>query len=202
MNQTGFLSETYWNNRYLNRETGWDIGFVATPLKEYVDQLTGKKMSILIPGAGNGHEASYLFEAGFAQVHVLDFAAEPLLAFHKKHPAFPKENLIEQDFFKHTGQYGLIVEQTFFCALSPKLRPQYVRHMHSLLKPNGKLIGLLFNDPLPGDNPPFGGDVKLYQELFSPYFEIAIMETAYNSIAPRKGRELFVKMIPKKAGNQ
>jgi|GEM_PF-3928663 len=29
------LDEQYWNNRYKTDQTGWDIGFVSTPLKEY-----------------------------------------------------------------------------------------------------------------------------------------------------------------------
>lgn len=47
MNQ--FLSQEYWNNRYLQHQTGWDIGTVSTPLKEYIDQLSDKQISILIP---------------------------------------------------------------------------------------------------------------------------------------------------------
>lgn len=197
IDQTDFLSEAYWNNRYLNQETGWDIGVIASPLKAYIDQLSNKTLSMLIPGAGNAHEASYLHDQDFKNVQLLDFAAEPLQAFQQKHPLFPKENIIQRDFFEHSGQYDVILEQTFFCALAPALRPQYVQHMHRLLKPTGKLVGLLFNDPLPGDNPPFGGDATTYQALFAPYFNIHTMETAYNSIAPRKNRELFIILTPK-----
>lgn len=42
--------ENYWTERYGKGETGWDIGHVSTPIKEYVDQLEDKELKILIPG--------------------------------------------------------------------------------------------------------------------------------------------------------
>ena len=64
--------------------------------------------------------------------------------------------------------------------------------MSSLLKTNGKLVGLLFNIPLFKDYPPFGGNKKEYLELFTNDFRIKTMENAYNSITPRKDNELFI----------
>jgi len=64
--------------------------------------------------------------------------------------------------------------------------------MYDLLKPKGKLIGLLFNDTLNNDKPPFGGFKDDYVKLFSPKFNILTMDIAYNSVKPRAGRELFV----------
>ncbi|HBC05192.1 MAG TPA: SAM-dependent methyltransferase, partial [Aequorivita sp.] len=39
--------ETFWNHKYLSDDTGWDIGYVSTPIKEYIDQLTDKNLKIL-----------------------------------------------------------------------------------------------------------------------------------------------------------
>jgi hypothetical protein len=64
--------------------------------------------------------------------------------------------------------------------------------MHSLLKPKGKLIGLLFNHHFNNSLPPFGGTIEEYQELFNNKLIINKMEVAYNSIKPRRGRELFI----------
>ncbi|RYF89397.1 MAG: SAM-dependent methyltransferase, partial [Chitinophagaceae bacterium] len=94
------------------------------------------------------------------------------------------------DFFELHEQFDLIIEQTFFCALSPALRVAYVSHMYKLLKEEGKLAGLLFNRSFDG-GPPFGGSKEEYVKLFSPLFEIVTMEACYNSIAPRAGSELF-----------
>ena len=56
----------YWTGKYLQQETGWDMGGVSPPLKTYADQLPSREMQILIPGAGNAYEAEYLFHQGFA----------------------------------------------------------------------------------------------------------------------------------------
>jgi len=185
------LDKEYWANRYKNNDTGWDVGDISTPLKEYIDKLTDKTISILIPGAGNAHEVEYLFNKGFKNVFLLDIAHEPIENFKKRVPDFPIKHLLVCDFLEHTGQYDLIIEQTFFCALEPHLRSKYVSKMFDLLKPDGKLIGLLFNIPLNTDKPPFGGDKEEYLKLFNPSLNIIEMELAKNSIKPRENSELF-----------
>lgn len=186
------LTDKYWNNRYETNDFGWDLGEVSAPLKKYIEQLNNKDLKILIPGAGNAYEAELLYTLGFKNVYVLDFAEAPLQNIKKRLPDFPDSQLIQQDFFEHHGQYDLILEQTFFCAINPNLREKYVKHMKTLLKPNGKLVGLLFNDVLNSDKPPFGGSKEEYEKLFPELFDIKKMEPCYNSIKPREGRELFI----------
>ena len=151
------LSKQYWNNRYLTDDFKWDIGYPSPPLIEYTMQLQNKNLKILIPGAGNSYEAEYLYNHGFKNVYVLDFAQQALDNFKNRVPNFPVQQLINQNFFEHHGQYDLILEQTFFCALHPSLRHQYAQHMNNLLKQGGKLVGVLFNDALNETQPPFGG---------------------------------------------
>lgn len=188
------LDEAYWTERYKRNETGWDIGYVSTPIKEYIDQLKDKSIRILIPGGGNSYEAEYLWREGFQSVYVVDIASAPLEHLQSRVPEFPDNQLIHADFFDLHDSFDLIIEQTFFCALNPELRKDYVNKASQLLKPGGKLVGLLFQIPLNTDRPPFGGNKEEYLQLFSARFNIETMETAYNSIAPRMGNELFVKM--------
>ena len=192
-----FLSKSYWNDRYKENDFGWDTGSVTRPLKEYFDQLKDKSIKILIPGAGNSYEAEYLFNNGFNNVHVLDFAEEPLKNIKQRVENFPANQLIHDDFFNHHGQYDLIIEQTFFCAIDPKLRGAYAKHMHELLNANGKLAGLLFNTQFEKEGPPFGGNLEEYKNYFTPNFGIKTMEPCYNSIEPRAGREAFIQLIKK-----
>ena len=186
------LSKNYWSERYQAETTGWDMGQVSPPIESYIDQLTDKNTAILIPGCGRAYEAEYLYSKGFSNVFVLDLAPEPLEALKKRIPKFPDEHLVCSDFFHHEGSYDIILEQTFFCAIDPLLRSAYVKQSADLLKPGGKLVGLLWGVPMNDDRPPFGGHQGEYQELFTPYFEIETMEPAYNSITPRLGKELFV----------
>jgi hypothetical protein len=192
------LNIDYWNNRYLQQQTGWDIGSVATPLKDYIDQLHKKELSILIPGCGNAHEAEYLLQQGFCNITLVDIAPVATAAVKEKLRHYLDKGLkiITGDFFDLDTTYDLILEQTFFCALDPQLRPAYAHQMLNLLSGQGKLVGLFFNRSFEG-GPPFGGSLQEYQELFAPQFNIHTMEPAYNSIAPRAGTELFVVMSKK-----
>lgn len=185
------LDKAYWENKYKSQSTGWDLGEISRPLKNYIDQIHNKELKILIPGAGHAHEAEYLWKNGFKNITIVDIAKPPLTNFKNRVSSFPDINLIETDFFNFEGKFDLIIEQTFFCALNPELRQYYAKHTHSLLKPKGKLVGLLFNFSLTNDGPPFGGSKKEYEKLFNSYYKIRLLETAYNSIKPRQNSELF-----------
>ena len=185
------LDQEFWEKRYQNKETGWDIGQVSKPLKNYFDSLEDKNISILIPGCGYGHEAKYLFDRGFKNVSVVDLSSTAIKNLEKRAPNFPKDNLFISNFFNHNQNYDLIIEQTFFCAIDPKLRQNYVNHSHKILKKNGKIAGLLFNKEFENDYPPYGGNQKDYQNLFNKKFIINTLEVAKDSIDPRKGTELF-----------
>lgn len=186
------LNKDFWEGRYARNNLGWDIGYVSTPLKEYIDQLENKNLKILVPGAGNGYEVVYLHNSGFKNVHVIDLARQPLDKIKAEIQEFPRSQLIYGDFFNLEIQdFDLILEQTFFCALNPELRKNYVQKMFQLLKPGGRLAGLLFDFPLTLNGPPFGGSLKEYKELFHSTFTINTLARANNSIPPRKDKELF-----------
>ncbi|UUC47369.1 TPMT family class I SAM-dependent methyltransferase [Flavobacterium cerinum] len=185
------FNKEYWENRYLNDEAPWDTGSITAPLKEYIDQIIDKTLKILIPGAGNAHELDYLFSQGFHNVFIIDLAPTPLENIKSRNPNFPDSQLLLGDFFDLNDTFDLILEQTFFCALSPELRPQYAVKMHEILKPGGKIAGLLFDFPLTEAGPPFGGSETEYRGLFADTFTIKKLERAHNSIKPRQDRELF-----------
>jgi len=192
-----FQIADYWNKRYFDKQTNWDTKGITTPLKEYFDQLKNKHLKILIPGAGNAYEAEYLRLNGFQNVYVLDIAAIPLQNFRLRNPDFPAENIFQENFFAHIGSYDLIVEQTFFSSLNPSLRENYFQKMNSLLAENAKLVGLIFDCTFFENAPPYGGSKNEYLPLIEKYFKIHTFETAYNSIKPRKKRELFFILLPK-----
>lgn len=187
----GDFNREYWDNRYCENETPWDIGYVSTPIKTYIDQLKDKSAKILIPGGGNSYEAEFLWKYGFKNTYILDFAKQPLYNFKKRVIDFPEEQLLNNDFFEIKETFDLILEQTFFCAINPELRIDYVEQMFKLLKPKGKLVGLLFQFPLSESGPPFGGNISEYRELFKKKFEIRTLEIAINSVKERQGKELF-----------
>ncbi len=191
------LDASYWNEQYRSRQTGWDIGYVSTPIKEYIDQLEDKNLRIMVPGAGIAWEVEYLFLKGFRNTYLLDISDEAIRSFQNRVPDFPHKHLINEDFFQHQGKYELIIEQTFFSSLPPYLRFDYAEHMNQLLLPGGKLVGLLFNHEFGNDHPPYGGCPEEYRELFGDHFSIRQFEVAYNSIKPRREREHFIILTRK-----
>ncbi|MTI38171.1 methyltransferase domain-containing protein [Fulvivirga lutimaris] len=186
--------EKYWTSRYKDESTPWDVGQITTPLKEYFDQLDDKSLKILIPGCGNAYEAAYLHSQGFINVYLVDISEEPIIRFKANHPDFPPDHIIYGDFFELEDSYDLIIEQTFFCALHPSQRHAYAIKTNELLVAGGKLVGLLFNDSLNSDRPPFGGFKEDYIKILGPHFELTVIDESYNSIPPRKGRELFINL--------
>ncbi len=187
------LHGNLWDKQYLTKETGWDLKGVSPPIKTYIDTLINKNLKILIPGCGNAYEAEYLMQQGFKNVTLIDISSTLINVLKEKFKSQPIR-VIHGDFFEHTGDYDLIVEQTFFCAISPSLRERYAVKCFHLLRENGKIAGLLFNTIFEKTGPPFGGNRNDYIKLFNPMFELEQFDTCSNSVKPRAGNELFVEM--------
>jgi copper chaperone CopZ len=132
-------------------------------------------------------------QQGFTNITVIDIAPTLIAVLKQKFVNHPNIKIILGDFFEHQGQYDWIIEQTFFCALPPTMRPKYVWKMHQLLTPKGKIVGLLFNRDFE-EGPPFGGNKVEYINLFSGAFTIEKMEVCSNSVAPRANSELFIEL--------
>ena len=186
----------FWDSRYLNNETGWDMNQVSPPLKGYIDSLKNKDIKILIPGCGNAYEAEYLLEKGLKNVTLIDFSTVVANRLKEKYKDKPIK-VVNENFFDHEGKYDLILEQTFFCALDPSLREKYVRKCYELLNDNGKIAGVFFNKKFTPVEPPFIASDEEYKKLFQPLFTFLKFESCNNSIAPRMGYELFFEFKKK-----
>ena len=191
------LNADFWNHRWTTGQTGWDIGYASPALTQYMEQYKNKNAAILIPGCGNAHEAAFLVANGFTNITLLDISSTAVLILEEKFKDYPQIKIICEDFFQHRGAYDLIIEQTFFCAQILEKREAYVQKAASLLKPQGKLMGVLFATEFESEGPPFGGSREVYTNLFDPLFLIKIMEPCYNSIPPRMGNELFILLQKK-----
>ena len=177
----------------------WDIGYANKALTEFVcTKVTNKLARILIPGAGSGYEAEYLWNLGYKNIILLDVAPEAKSRYMDRVPDFPENQFIIGDFFELEEKFDVILEQTFFCALDPKLRPAYSKKMSEILTADGCLAGVLFNFEKE-DGPPFGGSKEEYLGYFEPYFKVLKMEGCYNSIEARKGNEYFFELRLKEA---
>lgn len=188
------LDVNFWNYRWETNQTGWDIGYPSPPIADYFKQYDNKDAAILIPGCGSAYEAEFLVENGYKNITLVDISEIAVERLKHKFKDFPQVKCININLFEHTGKYDIIIEQTLFCALSLSQRTDYINKTHELLNNNGLIIGLLFDVIFETEGPPFGGHKKDYIEIFSPLFDIKIMEKCKNSIPQRMGNELFIKL--------
>ena len=180
----------YWRERYRTAQTGWDLGGANAGLLAAATTYFRPGHRILIPGAGRGHEAEALWRRGYREVYVCDWAEEAFVTLRRSGALPGADRLIVGDFFALDGDYDGILEQTFFCAIDPARRAEYVKQCARLLRPGSRWVGVLFDRDFEG-GPPFGGTRAEYRELFSERFDVESLGRFGGSIAPRRGTELL-----------
>ena len=188
------LDANFWNERWKNQETGWDIGYPSPAITRFFKNVDDKNTRILIPGCGNAYEAEFLLNQGFKNITILDIAPKAVERLQDKFKNNSEIKIVCEDFFKHYGEYDFMIEQTFFCAISPALRADYAKKASELLAENGQIVGLLFNKEFSNQEPPFGGTKEDYISTFKIDFEIIYMQDCKDSIPERQGNELFFQL--------
>ena len=188
----------FWNGRYLEKNTGWDLGKVAPPFVHLVEsRALVPYSSILIPGAGRGWEALYLAELGFA-VTCVDFAPEAVAegrALAERHGV--RVSYVEEDLFRlspeHYGRFDYLLEQTCFCAIDPDRRREYREMAARMVRPGGELVGLFYVHGREG-GPPWTTTSEEVRDLFSPHFDFIEFAVTPHSVESRKGEEILARL--------
>ena len=181
-----------WQRHYEENDLGWDLGQVAPPFVKLWQEEKLPLGKVLVPGCGRGHEVVFLAENGF-DVTAIDFSSGAVTYLKN---ALKKRNLegriLHQDFFSldesHEGVYDLVLEQTFFCAISPKQRRDYVLNVSRILKPGGILVGLFYHTDEQG-GPPYNTTREDIEIHFSKKFEIQELDKTSLSTEQRKDKE-------------
>jgi SAM-dependent methyltransferase len=93
------LDQNFWNQRWKNQQTGWDIGYASTPIVTFMEKYPNKDARILIPGCGNAYEAAYLLENGFMNLTLIDIAPIAIQNVKEKFKNNPQINIVHGDFF-------------------------------------------------------------------------------------------------------
>ena len=109
------------------------------------------------------------------------------------------------DFFTHKGQYDLVYDYTFSCAIPKDRRPEWAAQMAAIIKPGGTLATLIF--PVLPDGktptqeqaargPPFLWTVDSMGALLeSAGFTRATLEQPASSHPGREGKEWMATWI-------
>lgn len=209
MDSLQLCGKAYWEKRFHEGDTPWDLG-KATPLldealeflrslPEYGAELGSTKSAhVLSAGAGRGADALELVSRGFNVVAV-EWSGSAVEVLRKRYEALGSDikgdlSIIEGDFFKiEACKVDFVFEHTFFCALEPGSRSGYVDTMSRWLKPGGVLLGNFFiHSGSGGDTndrcePPFFVSKEELQALLGRKFNTLHLAPAIQSSAGRRG---------------
>lgn len=160
---------------------------IGSPIKP---GSTKQRRRALVPGCGRGYDVLLLASLGF-DAYGVDGSESAIEAARKlkteagntdtyrvvdEQVGRGQDRFIVNDFFKDDflvstdgGEFDLIFDYTFLCALPPALRPSWAKRMSQLLAPGGHLVCLewpLHKPPKDG-GPPHGLSEELYGALLS-----------------------------------
>jgi len=114
---------------------------------------------VAVPGAGRGYDARLLAGRGY-RVTAFDFADAAVVEARRLAARDGVDVVVEQrDVFTlgqdYAGAFDGVWEYTCFCAIDPARREEYVRVLHTILRPGGLLLACFFPLRAGGDGPPF-----------------------------------------------
>jgi SAM-dependent methyltransferase len=188
-----------WQRRYDEKDTPWDKGIAAPPLTQYLESqvITGR---VLVPGCGLGHDVRALAAAQpdsfFVGLDLAPSAVAGATRLAAEANLEPCTKFILGDFFKLApelnGTFDWLVEHTCFCAIEPRLRPDYVRAAAEALRPGGKIFGIFYLIPNVETGPPFAVSQDELTAFFSPHFTILEHWVPTVTFPGRENRELIL----------
>lgn len=189
--QVGYSCED-WEHHYRKNDLGWDLGEVAPPFVHLWKERVILPCKAVIPGCGRGHEVIFLAKRGF-QVTAVDYAQGAVGFLEKTLVANNLEaQILCQDFFalglNFNNKFDLMLENTFFCAIKPSMRREYVLTAERTLKPGALFIGLFYETGKEG-GPPFNTKKRDIEENFSERFAIEVLSKTPHSAKQRTGKE-------------
>jgi SAM-dependent methyltransferase len=196
------LTPDFWEGRYQEGTTRWDLGQPAPPFVTLLDAADAPKPGrIAVLGAGRGHDALLFADRGFDVVG-FDFAPSAIeAAIATAQARGLSAQFLQRDIFdlpaEFAHQFDYVLEHTCYCAILPEQREDYVHLVRSILRPHGELIALFWAHDRPG-GPPFGTSPDEILQRFSPAFEVVSIGQPTNSIESRKNEEYLVRLRAKK----
>ena len=151
----------FWDGLYAGGQDGWDLGGPAPALEDWLasGRFSSARARVAVPGAGRGHDARLLAGRGY-RVTAFDFADAAVVEARRLAARDGVDVVVEQrDVFTlgqdYAGAFDGVWEYTCFCAIDPARREEYVRVLHTILRPGGLLLACFFPLREGGDGPPF-----------------------------------------------
>jgi len=184
------VSADNWEARYQARDTPWDKGEPSPGLVDFLAAYPDlPRGTVCVPGCGTGHDLKLWAKGGF-DVTGYDIAPS---AVHTARDKMKQEglpcSLRQGNFLKDSPPqlFDWVFEHTFFCAIEPAQRDEYVEAVLRWLTPRGQYLAVnyLITDP---DGPPYPTTREEQVSRFSPHFTL-VEDWVPRSYANRAGLE-------------
>lgn len=221
MGSKEWSTSAYWQGRFEQEDTPWQLDAVSTVLIEALNELVslgyilrGKR--VLSAGCGRGLDALELARHG-AHVLAVDWSERAVRDLRTQWESLRGGvdgtlEVVAGDFFALKPEpLDLVLEHTFFCAVDPSLRSQYVLRMAEWVKPCGYIVGNFFvlseeevvalsNRSLSshGDGPPFASTETELRGLFENSFSCNVLRPARSSAPDRRPGMEWVGLFQRK----
>ena len=194
--------ESFWTAQYQQQNWGWDLGQAHPYLQQSLDSLKLMRAKVLVLGCGRAHDAHYFAERGHL-VDAIDISAEALTAAQKIYPETSNLKYFQVDALNlpdsYNGQYDIVWDHTFYCAIPPKKRQELVKIWHRALNEQGRVMGIFFSMFKP-DGPPFGGSEWELRARVKKQFRTQYWNRVPIGPVSRLGKEFFC-ILEKRADN-
>lgn len=177
-----------WSARYDLGSIPWDLGRAHPELAERLaaDVTLGRGQvgSVLVPGAGTGHDAAALARAGW-ETTAVDIAPGAGPALRARLGGLSAHVVIGDALaFEPAQPFDLVFDHTFFCALDPDRRAGFGAMSDRVLSVDGAVVSVVFplGKPSAHGGPPWGFDVSDLQSALGSGF--ALVEASAESRIP------------------
>lgn len=164
----------FWAHFWTHGVTPWDIGRAHPVLDDEADALADglATRDAFVPGAGRGHDALRLADAGW-RVTAVDFSPEAASCVAHALSALGGTFLVRDVFdVDVSAGFDLWWEHTFLSALPPTHHRAWADTAARAVRPGGRLAALLFptDKPAADGGPPYRVDLPLVDRLLDGTF--------------------------------
>jgi thiopurine S-methyltransferase len=178
------MNNEFWLKRWSENRIGFHKAGVNPLLEEFLPQISKVPGRTLVPLCGKSVDLAWLASRGhqvvgadISEIAARAFASEQGIAMtvanEPPFTVFRAERIAYYvgDFFnikpERTGRFDLIYDRAALIALPQDKRPEYAKHLKSLLVPGGNILMIsLEYDPKKMEGPPFAVTESEVRALF------------------------------------
>lgn len=159
-----------WERKFRDSDTPWERPGLHPAVDDWAPLLTASPgASLIIPGCGRAPELLHFARLGL-DVTGADLSETAIRYQHDALAAASVSARLELGdvlAYRPADPVDFVYEQTFMCAIHPRLRESYEEALRAWLRPGGRLLALFMQKDDRG-GPPYGCSLNAMRALFDP----------------------------------